>query len=394
MRKVFSLMALLLVFVLLGACAQQHVKKEYAFADPMSGLAGGGLNLLAEPVYSSDTLTGAMDTYDAELSIYDVDFSVVPRLESAYAFDQFLLRCIEKRYVKVAFVTDDANLCLFDGGSRIANAYLLRACKPEVLDLRNGTYRVLYTLTYFDGENVAHAYRTGDRRNLTVQESAIYDFAAGWIEKNIPKEEPIYDKLLRIHDFICAQTQYYAEAEHDGQTVHTASPYGVFFQGRANCQGYADTFQMLSRMAGIECVKIDGEASGSAHVWNMVRLEDGRWYHVDVTFDDGFDAGPAYAYFCVPDELIMATHRFDTAKTPDAADLDAYYYVKKGLIAFDDTQAQELLSTVFSNRPGAFSLLAGAQVELQHIARLCVQNGYSAVQVKELGDYSVVVAGI
>jgi hypothetical protein len=393
-RKVFLLIALLLVFVWMGACAQQYVKNEHAFAGQVAGMAGGGLNLLAEPVYFSDALTGAMDTYDAELSIYDVDFSVVPWLKSAYEFDQFLLRCIEKRYVKVAFVTDNADLCLFDGGSKIANAYLLRACKPEVLDLRNGTYRVLYTLTYFEGENVAYAYRTGDSSNLTAQESAIYDFAAGWIEHNIPKEAPDYDKLLRIHDFICEQTQYYAEAAYNGQTAHTASPYGVLFQGKANCQGYADTFQMLCRMAGIECVKINGEASGSAHVWNMVKLEDGKWYHVDVTFDDGFDAGPAYAYFCVSDEMIMDTHRFDTAKTPDAADMDAYYYSKNGLIALDDAQAQKLLNTVFSSRPSTFSLLAGADVEVQHIARLCAQNGYNAVQVKALGAYRVVVAGV
>ena len=57
------------------------------------------------------------------------------------------------------------------------------------------------------------------------------------------------------------------------------------------CEGYARAFKVLCDEAGIPCVLVDGEAINStnrpeAHMWNYVQMEDGKWYAVDVTWND------------------------------------------------------------------------------------------------------------
>lgn len=45
--------------------------------------------------------------------------------------------------------------------------------------------------------------------------------------------------------------------------------------------------------------KIIHSTENGEHAWNVVKI-DGKWYHLDVTFDGGVDS-PDYAYFNVPD---------------------------------------------------------------------------------------------
>lgn len=54
---------------------------------------------------------------------------------------------------------------------------------------------------------------------------------------------------------------------------------GFFIDGVAVCDGFADTVKVLCNALDIPCVII-GNAS---HAWNMVQMEDGSWYHFDVT---------------------------------------------------------------------------------------------------------------
>ena len=63
-------------------------------------------------------------------------------------------------------------------------------------------------------------------------------------------------------------------------------------KGAVVCQGYADAYLLLCQRAGLPCVVVSGEAdagkvfTGAAnHMWNAIKL-DGKWYAVDVTWDD------------------------------------------------------------------------------------------------------------
>lgn len=56
------------------------------------------------------------------------------------------------------------------------------------------------------------------------------------------------------------------------------------------CGGYADTFNLLARKAGLESVYVSGVVaeSGSGHAWNHVKV-DGGWKAIDTTWNDGGD---------------------------------------------------------------------------------------------------------
>lgn len=51
------------------------------------------------------------------------------------------------------------------------------------------------------------------------------------------------------------------------------------------CEGYARAFKVLCDAAGVSCVIADGDGGGVSHMWNNVCI-DGKWYGVDVTWDD------------------------------------------------------------------------------------------------------------
>jgi len=58
------------------------------------------------------------------------------------------------------------------------------------------------------------------------------------------------------------------------------------------CDGYSRAFKILCGRLGIPCVLVDGyakpraDSQGEFHMWNSVQLPDGKWYGVDVTWND------------------------------------------------------------------------------------------------------------
>ena len=92
------------------------------------------------------------------------------------------------------------------------------------------------------------------------------------------------EKVKEIHDYIADEANY-------GITTYSNSAAGFFVYGgeMINCEGYSRAFALLCKKAGIICVLGCGDANGQAHAWDYVKLEDGNWYMVDVTWDDQVD---------------------------------------------------------------------------------------------------------
>jgi len=65
------------------------------------------------------------------------------------------------------------------------------------------------------------------------------------------------------------------------------------------CEGYSRAFKVLCDRIGIPCVLVDGTAfngtSSGGHMWNYVQMENGKWYAVDVTWNDPTVAGVSSA---------------------------------------------------------------------------------------------------
>lgn len=105
---------------------------------------------------------------------------------------------------------------------------------------------------------------------------------------------------------ICKMTEY-GENDTDNvpkEEVDWSYAYmnGPLLYGKAICQGYAYAYMYLCNRAGLWCHTV----SGGVHCWNIVKLEDGSTYHVDLTWGDtgnDFDR-----YFLLTQEELEVDH--------------------------------------------------------------------------------------
>ena len=122
----------------------------------------------------------------------------------------------------------------------------------------------------------------------------------------------LQEKLKFFHDEICELTTYNTEASKISSDsvpkdwLYAWSPYEVFVgtgaqeQNSVVCEGYARAFKMLCDAANIPCALISGDGGGP-HMWNAVKMDDEKWYAVDVTWDDQEDSlGTIDKYFLKP----------------------------------------------------------------------------------------------
>jgi transglutaminase-like putative cysteine protease len=122
------------------------------------------------------------------------------------------------------------------------------------------------------------------------------------LSKIITDDMNDFQKEKAIHDYIVLNVRY------DTNFIERTA-YAALTKGKVVCQGYSLlAYKMLNR-AGIETRIIEGTANGS-HLWNLVKL-DGRWYHLDCTWDDPVpnqDGVISYKFFNLTDEQISVDH--------------------------------------------------------------------------------------
>ena len=114
-----------------------------------------------------------------------------------------------------------------------------------------------------------------------------------------------YEKLCGYRDYICDAVEYNWGAASDPSMPY-GNPWQLIwtFDGDPDtnvvCEGYAKAFQYLCDLTSFDsdiraysvfgCASHDLEVWG-AHMWNIVTMEDGKNYHVDVTWYDGGERG-------------------------------------------------------------------------------------------------------
>lgn len=93
-----------------------------------------------------------------------------------------------------------------------------------------------------------------------------------------------YEKVLSLHDYLILNCKYDYENSKAGTLPDSAyTAYGALVKGKAVCEGYAEAFLYLMNKVGVPCRLVKSKSMN--HTWNVVQL-DGKWYHVDVTYDD------------------------------------------------------------------------------------------------------------
>lgn len=124
----------------------------------------------------------------------------------------------------------------------------------------------------------------------TYQESLNY---AKKMEIGITSKDSNYAKLKKIHDYIAKYYRYddYGITLTKKTSDDTRSAGHMLLNRSGCCEGYAKLTKILCNEYGIPCILVCSEN----HMWNQVKL-DGKWYGLDVTWDDT-PKGTSYAFF-------------------------------------------------------------------------------------------------
>lgn len=153
-------------------------------------------------------------------------------------------------------------------------------------------------------------------------------------EKNLPlvvkeltgnTKDPFL-KVKRIFDWISLNIIYDLEAYNRGTTKYKEEPYLICLRtGKSVCEGYAELFSKMCKLAQIENKTITGYSRGlganyfserqhmsSNHKWNAVKIEQ-KWYLADPTWGSGYIENGTYIkryssffLFAKPEELIYS----------------------------------------------------------------------------------------
>lgn len=97
----------------------------------------------------------------------------------------------------------------------------------------------------------------------------------------IPDNYSDYEKILFANDYLC--TNYKYDTRYYTSNVYISNAYDFFKEGKGVCQAYTLVFMAIMDELGIRSDVVSSEAMN--HIWNLVEL-NGKWYHVDVTWND------------------------------------------------------------------------------------------------------------
>lgn len=150
---------------------------------------------------------------------------------------------------------------------------------------------------------------------------------------------------LQLHDLLCERVEY----SDDKSDPLIFTSYGALVNRRALCEGYSRAMQLLLSRFGIKATTVSGIAEDEGHMWNAVEI-GGKWYNLDVTWNDSPRDAVSYEYFNITDAEILLDHTpsgnyteiekdklgaglvsFNIAK-PDCFSTGEGYFEKKGFI--------------------------------------------------------------
>ena len=213
-------------------------------------------------------------------------------------------------------------LCLM---TVIIYAVGIKVVLPDYLKKRSTKTVKRVVAAYVNGEEIP----AGDDKAKEILEAV-----KKIISENIKDGMTDYQKELAFHDYIVKTCTYSANPDQPYQSdIHHA--YGCLVNHDAVCDGYAEALQILFDCVGIESYFMTGVASdlvtgtGENHAWNLVKI-DGKWYHLDATWDDpeveGANYAPVHWYFNLSDADTERDHSWDREDYPAAVSSDASFY--------------------------------------------------------------------
>ncbi|MGT2729509.1 transglutaminase domain-containing protein [Streptococcus phocae subsp. salmonis] len=146
------------------------------------------------------------------------------------------------------------------------------------------------------------------------------DHIKKWTQENIKATDNEVAKIEKIQDYI--MTNYHYATGKVGSFTRTGisvqTPYAFIKDNEAVCQAYAQMFKDMGQLAGLDVYYIQGYGDpvgglSSLHAWNIVKV-NGRYYHVDLTWNDTIDnTNKNHTYTLRGNNFMRKTHLWNAA---------------------------------------------------------------------------------
>lgn len=223
-------------------------------------------------------------------------------------------------------LADSFQVPILDGKELAEIYFVLRLDHPEL------GYSVTYKYRYYSDSTSMELFPeylfTKDkiREQQKAMEARIKKLARPAM--NMSERE----KQLYIHDFIINNVKYdKLKKEYSHEII------GALGNGVAVCEGMAKAVKILCDELGIWCIVALSENNPDKgikyrHAWNVMKI-DGKYYHLDATFDNNLSkcGVPRYDYVNLSDKQIYRDHEPVIWRIPACSDNDGFYYKLKKL---------------------------------------------------------------
>lgn len=310
--------------------------------------------------------------------------------EALPAFGESILEDYQSKYGYNTLTAKQKRVyaLIYKGVENHAESIDIRSVGADVSDLEKAFYAMDYenpqffwlkggySYTYY-GDTV---YTVDPKYGRTASQAAKLlpklEAAADEIAEGALKQENLFEAVKYIHDELINMTDYTLTG---GEYIRDAD--GALLNGKALCEGYSKAFAYVCQLIGVEANCVIGTANGGAHMWNFVKL-DGKWYHMDVTFDDPVGAEPScvYTYFGLTTAEILKDHTIDgnPYPIPKCTATDYNYYNAMGITVYAD--ASKAYSALISGAAKNYS--EGVKRTEIVCADSCVDKLYTLVYSK------------
>lgn len=160
--------------------------------------------------------------------------------------------------------------------------------------------------------HISDAYKSGDASQLSKDDRETLEMAKEVLDEIVTEDMGNYEKELAVYIWMKENLGGNGGViGRPGVNLRAYTPHDVLLSRNGVCVGYATTFRLFMNMLGMDVHIVHNDY----HSWDLVEIEDGQWYHVDV-YNDAY--GSMFGNFNMTDDVCSAGHSWDGSALPVA----------------------------------------------------------------------------
>ena len=163
--------------------------------------------------------------------------------------------------------------------------------------------------------HISDAYQSGDDSQLSRDDKETLEMAKEVLDEIITEDMGNYEKELAVYIWMVENLNRSGDGGgvigRPGRNLSAFTPHDVLIRRNAVCVGYATTFRLFMNMLGMDVHIVHNDY----HSWDLVELEKGQWYHVDIYRDVH---GAMFGNFNMTDDVCKMGHDWDGSALPVA----------------------------------------------------------------------------